>query len=145
MPNMSYLGPACRSTSELPFYSARVPAGFPSPADDHLEQKISLDTLLKIDAPHTFLVRTSGDSMIDAGIFDEDLLIVSRALPAADGDIVIAAINGEIFVKRLSRTGKQIALLPENANYLPRYILESDELVIWGVVTASIRRHHGHA
>lgn len=110
-----------------------------------MDQKISLDALLNIDAPHTYLVRASGDSMINAGIFDEDVLIVSRALPPTDGDIVIAAINGDIFIKRLSKAGEQIILQPENPKYLPRYILESDELVIWGVVTASIRRHHGHA
>lgn len=144
MANVRILGPVGSSPSELPFFSFRVPAGFPSPAQDHLERKISLDDLLDIAAPHTYLVQAEGDSMRGVGIFDGDVLVVSRALPAGDGDIVIAAINGEPFVKRLSRRGAQLALLSANPRFAPRPIGEGDELTIWGVVTASIRRHaHG--
>lgn len=125
-------------------FSARVPAGFPSPAQDHLEKTISLDTLLDIDAPHTYLVRAHGDSMIGAGIFDGDVLVVSRALTARHGDIVIAAINGDSFVKRFIVQSGQLVLCSENPRYPPRYILEGDELLIWGVVTDSIRRHGNH-
>ena len=135
------LGPAAQSWAELPFYSCRVPAGFPSPAQDHMEQALSLDALLEIDAPHTYLVRAQGHSMEGAGIFDGDVLVVSRARDARKGDIVIAAINGDTFVKRYTRQGDQVLLCSENPKYPPRYILEGDELLIWGVVTGSIRRH----
>lgn len=138
------LAPIGSSTIELPFFSAQVPAGFPSPAQDHLEKTISLDALLDIDAPHTYLVRAHGDSMIGAGIFDGDVLVVSRALTARHGDIVIAAINGDSFVKRFTLQSGQLVLCSENPRYPPRYILEGDELLIWGVVTDSIRRHGHH-
>ena len=70
---------------EVPFFSCRVSAGFPSPAQDYMEQKLSLDELLNIDAPHTYLVRADGDSMTCAGILDGDVLVVSRALTARHG------------------------------------------------------------
>ncbi|MGB9669938.1 MAG: LexA family protein [Halothiobacillaceae bacterium] len=141
MANAFILGPIGSSAIELPFFSCHVPAGFPSPAQDHMEQALSLDALLDIDAPHTYLVRAQGHSMEGAGIFDGDVLVVSRALTAKHGDIVIAAINGDTFVKRFTRQGDQVVLCSENPKYSPRYILEGDELLIWGVVTGSIRRH----
>ncbi|WP_339521706.1 LexA family protein [Pseudomonas sp. EA_35y_Pfl2_R111] len=145
MGNATILGPLGISTSELPFFSFRIPAGFPSPAQDHLDQKLSLDELLDIDAPHTYLVRVIGDSMIGAGIYEDDILVVSKAIPAQHGDIVIAELNGETFVKRLTRQGLQYVLCSENPKYPPRFIMEGDELLVWGVVTANIRRHRSHA
>ncbi|SDF21891.1 LexA family protein [Phytopseudomonas seleniipraecipitans] len=144
MGNATILGPVGSSDIELPFFSFRVPAGFPSPAQDHLEQKISLDELLDIHAPQTYLVRVDGDSMIGAGIFDGDVLVVNKALDAVPGDIVIAAINGEPVVKTLARDGQQIVLRSENPKYAPRFVMEGDELLIWAVVTDSIRRHRCH-
>lgn len=122
------------------FFDARVPAGFASPATDHIEQKISLDDLLDIHAPHTYIVRVSGDSMTGAGIFDDDLLVVSRAREARHRDIVVAALNGDILVKRLWLR-EQTILMAENPAYGSRYILENDELQIWGIVTHNIRSH----
>lgn len=145
MATATLLGPLGSSTSELPFFSFRIPAGFPSPAQDHLDQKLSLDELLDIDAPHTYLVRVIGDSMIGAGIYEDDILVVSKAIPAQPGDIVIAELNGETFVKRLTRQGEQYVLCSENPKYPPRFIMEGDELLVWGVVTANIRRHRSHA
>ena len=101
MSAVTILGPVGSSVIELPFFSSRVSAGFPSPAQDHMEQTLSLDELLDIDAPHTYLVRAEGDSMTGAGILDGDVMVVSRALTGRHGDVVIAAINGETFVKRL--------------------------------------------
>ena len=108
---------------------------------DHMEQKISLDQLLDVHAPHTYLVRGRGDSMTGAGIHDGDILVVSRALTAGHGDIVVAAVNGEVFVKRLIRRGQQLILQPENPQFAPLHVLEGDELQIWGVVRNSIRWH----
>lgn len=145
MRNATLLGPAGSATTPLPLFAARVPAGFPSPAQDHMEQLISLDELLDIQAPHTYLVRVSGDSMQEAGIFDGDLLVVSRGVSARSGDVVVACINGEVFVKRFYRDGLQIILRAENPRYAPRYIIEGDELLVWGVVTHSIHGHRTHA
>lgn len=131
--------------SVLTFFDGRVPAGFPSPALDHMEQKLSLDTLLGLQAPHTYVVAVSGDSMTGAGIFDGDHLIVSRAIPARPGHVVVACLNGDVLVKRLAQEQGQFILRSENPAYSPRYILESDELMIWGVVTHSLRNHLAHA
>src|SRR5690606_19888835 len=100
----------------------------------------SLDDLLDIHAPHTYLVRVSGDSMIGAGIYDCDILVVSRAREARHRDIVVAALNGDMLVKRIWLR-EQTILMPENPAYAPRYILEGDELQVWGIVTHSIRSH----
>ncbi|WP_052355199.1 LexA family protein [Pseudomonas knackmussii] len=128
----------------LPLFAFRVPAGFPSPAQDHLEREISLDEVLQVRAPHTYLVRAGGDSMIRAGIHDGDLMVVDRSREAEPGDIVIAAVNGEPTVKRLAKEGGQVILRAENPKYPPRYILEGDELLVWGVVRYSVRCHdHG--
>ena len=90
-------------------------------------------------------MRADGESMVGIGIFDGDVMVVNRAMPARHRDIVIAAINGDTFVKRLIQNGPQIVLQSENPTFAPRYILEGDELLIWGVVIGSIRRHHCHA
>ncbi|SEJ58325.1 DNA polymerase V [Pseudomonas linyingensis] len=125
----------------LPLFAFRVPAGFPSPAQDHLEREISLDEALDIRAPHTYLVRAAGDSMQGAGIFDGDLMVVDRSREAEANDIVIAALNSEPLVKRLTYEGNQIVLRSENPRYAPLWILEGDELTIWGVVRFSVRCH----
>lgn len=135
------LGPAASCPEPITCFEASVPAGFPSPALDHMEQKISLDALLDLHAAHTYLVRVSGDSMTGVGIYDSDVLVVSRARDAAHGDIVVAAVNGEVFVKRLHRHGQQVILMSENPKYAPRHIMEGDELMVWGVVRHSIRWH----
>lgn len=142
MSNVFILGPLGQSTIQLPFFSSRVPAGFPSPAQDHMEQVLSLDELLDIQAPHTYLVQAAGHSMKGAGIFDGDILVVSRAREAVRGDIIIAALNGDPVVKRLERRGDSVVLLSENPAYPPIYVMEGDQLEEWGVVTSSIRRHH---
>jgi DNA polymerase V len=138
---ISILGQLDGTGIPLPLYSFRVPAGFPSPAADHVEKQISLDELLDIRAPHIYLVRVEGDSMIGAGIFPGDLVIVDRSIEAEPGHIVIAAVNCEPLCKRLARDGSQVVLKSENPRYPSRYLLEGDELQIWGVVTYSVRSH----
>ena len=145
MSNALILGALHASSTRLPFFDAHIPAGFPSPALDHMEHKLSLDELLDINAPHTYVVMVSGDSMTGAGIFDGDHLIVSRALEAKPGDVVVACLNGDVFVKRLSRCQKSYVLQSENPDYSPRYVLDDDELMIWGVVSHSLRNHRPHA
>jgi len=138
---LDYLGRLALLGQIYPLFSFRVPAGFPSPAQDHLEQEISLDELLDLRAPHTYLVRVVGDSMIQAGIFEGDLLVVDRSQQARSGDVVIVALNAEPMVKRLVRENGQLVLRSENPAYSPRYVLEGDELQVWGVVRFSVHCH----
>lgn len=119
----------------LPLYSCSVRAGFPSPADDYIEMHLDLNAHLIKHPAATFFVKASGDSMIGAGIVSGDMLIVDRSLEAVHGKIVIAAVNGELTVKRLSRLKGKIQLLPENSKYQAITIRAEEDLVIWGVVT----------
>jgi len=119
----------------LALYSDRIAAGFPSPADDYVDDRIDLNQHLIRHKEATFFLRVQGDSMLGAGIHDGDLLIVDRALEATDGKVVIAAIDGELTVKRLSIQGKRVRLMPENPAFRPIELQEGQELVIWGVVT----------
>jgi DNA polymerase V len=135
------LGPLLTGGEQLPLYSFRVPAGFPSPAADHVEKHISLDELFDIRAPHVYLVKIEGDSMQGAGIYCGDLVIVDRSLHAEHGDIVIAALNSEPVCKRLHLRDDVVILKSENTKYPARHVMEGDELVIWGVVKYSVRDH----
>ncbi len=138
---VTILGPLSTGGEKLPLYSFHVPAGFPSPAADHIEKHISLDELFDIRAPHVYLVKIDGDSMQGAGIYSGDLVIVDRSLYAEHGDIVIAALNSEPVCKRLHMRDNSFILQSENSKYPPRYVMEGDELVIWGVVKYSVRDH----
>ena len=120
---------------EVPMYSNKVAAGFPSPADDYLEDKIDLNQYLVKHPAATFLVRASGESMINAGIFPNDILVVDRSLKAEDGKVVIAVVDNELTVKRYRKRGKSIVLEPENEAYDPIIISEESEAFVWGVVT----------
>ncbi|MBF9140933.1 LexA family protein [Hymenobacter properus] len=123
------------STRELPLFGCPVPAGFPSPADDHLEGPFDLNRLLFRHPASTFLARVSGDSMIEAGIHPGDLVAVDRALRADHGSIVVAVVEGEHTIKRLQFRAGQPWLVAENARYAPLPIDPDVGLLVWGVVT----------
>jgi DNA polymerase V len=131
---------ARRIARALPFFLSRVPAGFPSPADDYLESELDLNELLIQHPAATFFVRLAGDSMVNAGLFDGDILVVDRAEPASHGRIVVAVIDGDMTVKRLYSQGARVELRPENPAYTPIVFDEGRELVIWGVVIGSVRQ-----
>ncbi|KIQ03544.1 MULTISPECIES: translesion error-prone DNA polymerase V autoproteolytic subunit [Pseudomonas] len=145
MGNATILGPLGSSDIELPFFSFRVPAGFPSPAQDHIEKKISLDELLNVFAPQSYYVRVVGDSMIGVGLFDDDVVIVDRSLEAVSGDVIIGAIDNDPLVKTYTREGNQVILRSENPAYAPRYVLEGEQFEVWGVVKGGLRMFRGHA
>lgn len=139
------LNPALQDENEadnnrllIPLYSSKVEAGFASPADDFVEKYLDLNELLVKRHEATFFVRVSGRSMIDAGIQPDDILIVDRSLEAKHGKIVIAVIDGEVTVKRLSTTGEKVILRAENPKY--NDIPVNGELHIWGVVTSIIHQ-----
>lgn len=130
--------PLIGNTQALPLYGYRVAAGFPSPADDHIETKLDLnDHLIKRPAA-TFFVRVQGDSMIGTGIHENDILVVDRSITPLHGKIVIAVLNGELTVKRLHSLNGQVSLIAENEKYPPLPVTEGMEFSIWGVVTSVI-------
>lgn len=123
-----------------PLFSHKVPAGFPSPADDYVEGRLSLDQHLVPHKDSTFFVRAKGSSMIDAGIFDGDLLVVDKSIEPVSGHIVIAVIDSELTVKRLHRQGDQVTLKPENPRFKDIILKEGQELQVWGVVTSTVKK-----
>jgi DNA polymerase V len=129
-----------RGALPLPFFLSKVPGGFPSPADDYLEGELDLNELLIQHPAATFYVRLAGDSMIKAGLFDGDILVVDRAVKAQHKHIVVAVIDGEMTVKRLYSRGGRVELHPENPAYPPILIGEGRDLIIWGVVIGSVRQ-----
>ena len=123
----------------LPLYLCRVPAGFPSPAGDYVESNIDLNEWLVGNKLATYIVRVEGDSM-SGEIHSGDWLIVDRSLEPRYGSVVIACVDGELTVKRFLVEGGRCFLAADNPEY-PRLEVEGDrELIIWGVVTHSVRR-----
>jgi DNA polymerase V len=122
------------SALPLPFYDLLVPAGFPSPAQDYVEKTLDLNELCITHPAATYFVRVQGDSMIDAGIQDGDLLIVDRAVQPKHGDIVIAGFHGELTCKKLE-TEPRLRLVPMNPEYPIIKVPDETDLDIHGVVT----------
>lgn len=121
----------------IPLFSDAVPAGFPSPATDYCERKLDLNELCIKKPAATYFVRAQGDSMIDAGIFSGDVIVVDRSIDAAHGDIVIASFNGEFLIKKLE-TKPTTRLVPMNSEHDPIDIHEGADLEIFGVATTVI-------
>ena len=129
------------SLTSVPYLLSRISAGFPSPADDYIENNLSLSELLIRNHLSTFLMKTSGDSMMDVGINDGDILVVDRSIEPKNRDIVIAILEGNLTVKRLLfKTNGSVVLKSENTAYKDIKIPESTDLEIWGVVTSAIRQ-----
>ena len=128
------------SALPLPLYTSRIAAGFPSPADDHLEAPLDLNEHLVKHPAATFVVRVDGDSMTGAGISDGDILVVDRSEEPVPGKIVVAVLDGELTVKRLVRKDGQIFLAPENPRYRPIAVAAEQDLHVWGVVSGVVRR-----
>jgi DNA polymerase V len=128
-------------TIKIPLLTDSVSAGFPSPADDYTEENIDLNEHLISNPFSTFFLRVKGDSMINAGIKDKDLIIVDKSLIAKPGDIVIAMIDGEFTIKRLSIKNDELYLKAENHNYPDFRFKNHIDVQIWGVVIYSIHSY----
>ncbi|MBN8511895.1 MAG: translesion error-prone DNA polymerase V autoproteolytic subunit [Rickettsiales bacterium] len=124
---------------KIPLFSSYVEAGYPSVAEDHIEDMLDMNNLLIKNPKTTFCVRVTGLSMIEAGIYEGDKLIVDSSITPIEGKIVVAAIDGMLTVKRLGYIDGRPFLLPENLNFDPIPILENSEVHIWGVVTNILR------
>lgn len=127
----------------LPLYSSHVQAGFPSPADDHIEKNLDLNEYLIQRPSSTFIVRATGDSMQDVGIFPGDILIVDKSLTAKHGDIVVVAVDGDLTVKRLHHQDGHCLLVAENSHYAPIKVSPCESLHVWGVVLHAVRMFRG--
>jgi len=118
-----------------PLFLVPVSAGFPSPAEDYIEGNLDLNKYLIKHPAATFFVKVSGNSMIDAGIHDGDILIVDRSLKPANKKVVIAVVNGELTVRRIRVTKGTVVLISENKDYTPLQVDEEMNFEVWGVVT----------
>jgi DNA polymerase V len=124
----------------LKFYSSQIPAGFPSPADDFAEKTLDLNDYLIGNKAATFLVKVQGNSMINTGIFDGDLLVIDRSKDVVNGKVILGVLNGEFTVKRLELKNNKVFLLPENDQFEKIKITEEMDFKIWGVVTFAIHK-----
>ena len=134
MPSITIPLPLEPDSSDYPFYQSPASCGFPSPAADYLEDRLSLDQLLIEHPAATFFARAQGDSMQGAGIYNDDLLIIDRSLTVRSGDIIIALLDGELLVKRLKTGDGKTLLLSENSDYEPIVLASGQTLNVWGVV-----------
>ncbi len=126
--------------NQVPLYTSRPQAGFPAPGDDQIERILDINDLVVHNPASTFFVRVEGDSMEDVGIFSGDVLVVDRAVEAKVGRIVVAAVNGEMVVKRFAKVDGRQALVSENQAYAPIFLGEDEECYLWGVVVGSVRQ-----
>ena len=117
-----------------------ISAGFPSPADDFKETRISLDRELVKNKEATFYARVDGDSMIGAGLEDGDLLVIDRSLSPENGKIAVCLIDRDFTVKRIKKEKNKLFLVPENKKYKKLEIKEENELIIWGIVEYVIKK-----
>ncbi|SRR5690606_9107597 len=138
--NFTFYTPDPAHDIEVPFVEGGITAGFPSPADDFKEVRISLDKTLIKNTDATFYARVKGQSMMGAGIDDGDLLIVDKSLEPQNNKIAVCFLDGEFTVKRLKVEKDAVYLVPENEDYKAIKVTKENQLIIWGIVTYVIKR-----
>jgi DNA polymerase V len=136
---LSFSVPDFDSKLEIPYVKEGVSAGFPSPATDFMETNIDLNKELSKNPLATFYIKVNGNSMMDAGINDKDVLVVDRSLEPQNNKIAICFIDDEFTVKRIKIEKEGLFLMPENKSYEPIKITEENQLTIWGIVTYVIK------
>lgn len=135
-----FFKPAEEKKHHIPLANTGVSAGFPSPADDFKELRISIDQEVVKNEEATFYARVAGQSMQGAGLDDGDLLVIDRSKEPLDNAVAVCFIDGEFTVKRLKVEADCIYLMAENPNYPPIKVTEDNELIIWGVVTYVVKK-----
>ena len=138
--NIKFFIPDTESALESILISSGISAGFPSPAGDFKQDRISLDKELIKNKEATFFARVSGQSMVGAGLDNNDLLVIDRSLEPTNNKIAVCLIDGEFTVKRLKVENDRIWLKPENLDYKPIEITEQNQFIIWGIVTNFIKK-----
>lgn len=137
---LHFFNPDFSQPKKISFIDTGIKAGFPSPAADFEEERISLDQFLIKNPEATFFAKASGDSMINAGINNGDLLVIDRSLEAQNNTIAVCYIDGEFTVKRIKIEKEKIYLQPENKDYKPIEVTKENELIIWGVITYVVKQ-----
>ena len=137
---LTFFTPENVNTLGAVYFDTGISAGFPSPAEDFKQERLSLDNELIKNKEATFFARVSGQSMIDAGLNDNDLLVIDRSLSPAHNKIAVCFLDGEFTVKRLRVKNDEVWLQPENKNYQAIKITEANDFVIWGIVTNVIKK-----
>ena len=136
---LTFFSPKSTNSNGAILFDTGISAGFPSPAEDFKESRISLDEELIRNKEATFFARVSGQSMIGAGLDDNDLLVIDRSIPPINNRIAVCFLDGEFTVKRLRVDGNEVWLQPENPDYPIIKITEENNFVIWGIVTNVIK------
>lgn len=129
-----------KNKAKVTFVDVGISAGFPSPAQDFMQEKLSLDEKLVRNKEATFYARVQGESMINAGLHDGDLLVIDRSITPTHNRIAVCYINNEFTVKRLGIENGEVSLIPENPKYKVIKVTEADSLMIWGMVTYVIKK-----
>ncbi|MDG1315669.1 MAG: translesion error-prone DNA polymerase V autoproteolytic subunit [Flavobacteriaceae bacterium] len=137
---LTFFTPENVNTLGAVYFDTGISAGFPSPAEDFKQERLSLDNELIKNKEATFFARVSGQSMVDAGLNDNDLLVIDRSLSPAHNKIAVCFLDGEFTVKRLRVKNDEVWLQPENKNYQAIQITEANDFVIWGIVTNVIKK-----
>mgnify|MGYP006128657741 FL=1 len=137
---LTFFTPDNLNTLGAVYFDTGISAGFPSPAEDFKQERLSLDNELIKNKEATFFARVSGQSMVDAGLSDNDLLVIDRSLSPAHNKIAVCFLDGEFTVKRLKVEKDEVWLQPENKNYQPIKITQENDFVIWGIVTNVIKK-----
>ena len=135
-----FFKPNLDESRSIPLTNNSISAGFPSPADDFKEIRISLDKEIVRNEEATFYARVDGDSMQGAGLSDGDLIVIDRSEEPKNGSIAVCFLDGEFTVKRLKLKNQEVYLMPENSRYSPIKIDEGSELSIWGIVTYVVKK-----
>ncbi|HLA56055.1 MAG TPA: translesion error-prone DNA polymerase V autoproteolytic subunit [Flavobacterium sp.] len=137
---LAFFRPDLESGTSIVHVNQGVSAGFPSPALDFMENRIDLNKALSDNPLATFFIRVEGNSMIDAGIENQDVLVVDRSIEPANKKIAICFIDGEFTVKRLKLEKDGLWLMPENKKYSPIKVGDENQFLIWGIVTYVIKK-----
>ncbi|WP_055447475.1 LexA family protein [Lacinutrix mariniflava] len=138
--SITFFNPESEVTEGIPFFDTGISAGYPAPTEDFSTQRLSLDDTLVKNKETTFYAKVSGQSMIGAGLDDNDLLVIDRSLQPENNKIAVCFLDGEFTVKRLRVTKDEIWLQPENPNYPIINITEDNNFLIWGIVTNVIKK-----
>lgn len=139
-PTLEFYIPDFSTEIELPYIDAGLRAGFPSPADDFIEISIDINKEYIKNRDTTFFAKVKGNSMVNAGIFDGDLLIIDKSLEPQNDKIAVCQIDGSFTVKRIKIEKDVVWLIAENEDFKPIKVTPENDLIIWGIVTASIKR-----